>query len=95
MVCGKTISISLYKDGKYSSGHYFGEFEASVGNGCWIKSGKIKLGKNKYDIVKWTGKKKRIGYWECNNCFERASHLCWLEEQIEKFYGKRCLDFEK
>lgn len=53
-----------------------------------------RLLRRQVDIVKWTGKEKEVEYWECNKCYEEAMHENWLEEMIERLYGKRCKDYE-
>lgn len=93
LVCGKAMRIKFDRKGHYSRGHYFGEFELPVGKGEWKETGSAKIGKSKYPVVKWTGKKK-VEYWECNECFEEALHETWLEEKIEELFGKRCKDRE-
>ncbi len=66
--CGKYINITL--DGnKYSNGNYFGKFESPIGPGKYKKVGTTKIGRKKFDLVRWTGKQKKIEYWECNKCF--------------------------
>jgi len=92
-VCGKAINITL-QGKKYSNGHYFGKIKLPVGKGENKKVGVFKSGKHKFDVVKWTGKHKELEYWECNKCFEEASHESWLEEKIEKLFGKKCKDYE-
>jgi len=92
-VCGRVINITLLGR-KYNSGHYFGKAKLPVGNGEHKKIGVFKSGKHKFDVVKWTGKEKGIEYWECNKCFEESSHECWLEEKIEKLFGKKCKEHE-
>lgn len=71
IVCGKKIIIKVDEKGKYDNGHFFGEVELPIEDtGKWKKVGKIKISENEYDVVDWTGKKKSIEYWECNECFE-------------------------
>lgn len=95
LVCGKKIYATVFANGKYTSGHYFGRLDVPIeGTGEYVKTGTTKVGKLKADVVKWTGKKKKVEYWECDSCFEEAGHECWLEEKIEKLFGKRCKDFE-
>ncbi|MEK6888384.1 MAG: hypothetical protein AABX14_05560 [Candidatus Aenigmatarchaeota archaeon] len=93
LVCGKSINI-VVKNREYSGGNYFGEIKLPVKPGEYKKVGTTKIGRTKADVVKWTGKEKKIEYWECNKCFEDASHECWLEEKIEKLFGKRCKKYE-
>ena len=88
--------MKVYVDGHYSRGAYFGRFKLPIkGTGKYEKVGTSKLGKLKVDVVKWAGKEKEVEYWECNSCFEEAMHECWLEELLEKLYGKKCRDYEK
>lgn len=95
LVCGKNIHVAIYRNGSYSNGHYFGVLKLPIkGTGKYIKTGSIRIGRRKVDVVKWSGKEKELEYWECNSCFEQAMHECWLEERIEKLFGKRCRDFE-
>lgn len=94
-ICGKKISVKLYGK-KYSGAHYFGKIEVPVkGTGEYKKISTLKMGRKSYPVVKWTGKKKYFEYWECEGCFDEAVHMCWLEETIEKFFGKKCKDYEK
>jgi len=90
LVCGKHMRINLWKNGKYDEGHYFGKVEVPVGKGEYRKVGARKLGENEIGIVKWSGKKAKIEYWECNDCFKEAGFECWLEERIEKIFGEKC-----
>lgn len=94
--CGKKIKINILdKKGHYDNGHYFGKMKLPIGKGKYKKIGTDKLFNKKVDIVKWTGKEKEVEYWECNKCYEEAMHENWLEEMIEKLFGKRCKDFNK
>ena len=96
LVCGKRISIIRYKDGHYKNAQYFGKMKIPIKDtGEYKKVGTTKLFKKKIDVVKWTGKEKETEYWECNSCFEETQHESWLEETIEKLYGKKCKDYEK
>ena len=96
VVCGKNIRITLYEDRHYRNGHFFGRLKVPIkGTGEYKKVGISKLLGKKIDVVKWTGKEKEAEYWECNSCFEEAMHEAWLEEIIEKLYGKRCPDYQK
>lgn len=95
VVCGKTIYTTVFRGGHYSRGHYFGTLRVPIdGTGEYKKTGSMQFGKKKFGVVKWTGKEKELEYWECNACFEEASHDCWLEEKIEKLVGERCKEFE-
>lgn len=89
-VCNSSFTIRLYPDGRYIGGHYFFTTTLSEGKGRYEKVGRV----IKHDIVRWTGKKKRAEYWECNGCFDKGSHESWLEEMIEELYGKKCKDYE-
>lgn len=96
LVCGKRMSIIVNKDRHYHGGHYFNKLKIPIkGTGKYRKVGKTKLGKLMVDVVKWTGKEKEIEYWECNKCYEEASHEGWLEEILEKLFGKKCREYEK
>lgn len=96
LVCGKKINITLYEDKHYTGGHYFGTLKVHVnGTGEYKKVGIDKLFGKKVNIVEWTGKEKEMEYWECNLCYEEAMYEYWLENMIEKLYGKRCSDYEK
>ena len=95
VVCGKRIRIKVGKKGRYDKGHYFGKMKVPVkGTGEWKKVGKTKIGRHAIDVVDWTGKENEVEYWECSDCFDEAAHECWLEEKIEKLYGKRCKKYE-
>ena len=93
LVCGKKINVVL-QGRKYTDGHYFGKFKLPIKPGEYKKIRVAKFGKTKFDVVKWTGKEKEIEYWECDKCFEEASHEAWLEEKIEKLYDKKCKEYE-
>lgn len=96
IVCGKRIIITIYQDGHYTNGHYFKKLKIPIeGTGEYKKVGTTKLLGKKYNVVKWTGREKEIEDWECNKCYEEAMHEDWLDQTIEKLYGKRCPDFEK
>jgi len=95
LVCGKRIRVTLYADRHYRNGHYFATIKFPVGKGEYKKIGTSTLFGKKVDIVKWTGKEKEVEYWECNICYDEASRESWLEELIEKLYGKKCRDYEK
>ena len=96
IVCGKRVGIILYQDGHCVNAKYFGKLKLPIkGTGEYKKKGNIKIGNKKYNVVNWTGKEREIEYWECNSCFEEAMHENWLEETLEKLYGKKCKDFEK
>jgi len=96
LVCGKRIIITFYPDGHYRGGYYFGILHLPIkGTGEYKKTGTCNIGKDKFDVVKWTGKKENLEYWECNTCYNESMCKCWLEEKIETVYGKRCTDFAK
>lgn len=94
-VCGKKLIITSYLDGHYKGGHYFNKMKIPVGKGEYKKVGTTKLGKEKINVVKWTGKEIEREYWECESCFDEAAHEWWLEEILEKLYGEKCPDYEK
>ena len=89
------MRIKLGKDEKYNKGHYFGKIEVPVGKGKYKKAGICRLGKNEIGVVKWLGKKAKIEYWECDDCFKEAEFECWLEEKIEKIFGEKCKTIEQ
>ncbi len=93
LACGAKINLVL-KNKIYTGGHYFGKFKLPIKPGEYKKIKTAKFGKSKFDVVKWTGKEKEVEYWECNKCFEEASHECWLEKKIEKLCGKKCKEYE-
>ena len=95
LVCGKRIRIILYKDGFYRNGHYFRKMKIPIGQDGYKKIKTTRLFGKNIDVVKWTGKEKEIEYWECNKCYEEAMYESWLEEIIEKLYGKKCPGYEK
>ena len=96
LACGKRITIAVYRDGYCRNGHYFGRLRLPIkGTGEYKNVGTTKIGRKRVNIVKWTGKEKEVEYWECNSCYEEAMYECWLEQTIEKLYGKRCSDYEK
>lgn len=68
-VCGKKLEITVYDNGEYGGGYYFGEIEIPVeGTGEYKK-----VGYNREldaEIMKWTGKNKKVEYWECENCYK-------------------------
>lgn len=95
LICGKSFSTTIYKGGKYSNGHYFCTLKIPVeGTGEYKKRGTTRIARKKFGVVKWAGEKREVDYWECNECFEEAGHEYWLEEKIEKLFGKRCPDYE-
>ena len=93
LVCGARINVALHKR-KYCGGHYFGRFKIPLKPGKYKKVGTTKIGKSKVDVVNWIGKEKEMEYWECDKCFEEASHECWLEEKTEKLFGAKCKEYE-
>ncbi len=93
-ICLKKMKNKLEKDDKYDNGHYFGRVKFPVGKGEYKKIKSTKTRQKEFPVAKWTGKKKEFEYWECNKCFEEASHELWLEEKIEKLFGKGCKDYE-
>ena len=94
LVCGKKIRVIVYKDKFYTGAHYFRKMKIPIGPGEYKKVKTTKLFGKKINVVKWVGKEKNIEYWECNKCYEEALHEDWLEEIIEKLYGKKCPDYE-
>jgi len=95
-ICGKRMKITVYEDGYYRNGHYFGKLKLPIkGTGKYKKTGTSQIFGKKIDVVEWNGKEKEIEYWECDACYEESGHEEWLEQIIEKLYGKRCPDYEK
>ena len=69
-VCGEKLSIKINRrTGKYFGGHYFGPIKVPYGAGERVKVGEFKLGRKRYDVVKWTGNEKKVELWECNKCY--------------------------
>lgn len=64
------------------------------GTGEYKQVGTSKLLEKKVPVVKWTGKEKKVEYWECNLCYGAAMREDWLEKRVELWYGERCPDFE-
>jgi len=74
LVCGRTMNVILYQDGKYRGGHYFGklplfrkkEWKASLAAG----TKKSRLGDIVVNVLKKDPKPyKHVEYWECPKCF--------------------------
>lgn len=93
--CGKQLKIKVYPDKHYHGGHYFSTLNVPVGKGEYKEVSKSKLFGKKVSVVKWTGKNKKVEHWECNKCFKEAEYESWLEEKIEKLFGKKCPNYEK
>lgn len=70
VICGKFLEIKVGKKGHYNKGHYFGRMKLPVGKGTYKKIGETKIGNKKFGVVKWTGREKKIEYWECDKCFK-------------------------
>ena len=71
VICGKQIIVEVKENGRYKNGHYFGKMNLPVKNtGIYKKVGTTKLLGRKSDVVKWSGLKKEIEYWECNKCYK-------------------------
>ena len=69
IVCGKKMKIHLFKNHSYNNGYYFGVVEIPVGKGKYKKITTAREDKKEFDVAEWTGKKKRIEYWECVKCY--------------------------
>lgn len=74
-VCGKSLEIIVKKnektgENKYSGGHYIGRVKLPFGEGQYIKT-KEKIFEEKRYVYRWTGKEKKIEYWECNSCYKK------------------------
>lgn len=69
LICGKRIQIKIFKGGQYFPHHYFGKPSFAIkGTGQYVKSGTFTFLGKKHDVVKWTGKSKKVEYWECERC---------------------------
>jgi rRNA pseudouridine-1189 N-methylase Emg1 (Nep1/Mra1 family) len=77
IICGRKLDIKLSKENKIPRNfYYFGRMKLPMGKGRWKKVGETTLLKpiqEKTDILKWTGKKKEIEYWECGKCFRNEN----------------------
>lgn len=69
-VCGKKLEILVDSEGRISGGVYFGKIDIPYGRGRWIKVGASRILGYKSDIVEWTGKARKVEYWECRKCYE-------------------------
>lgn len=72
VVCGKKIKMKMDDRGHYDNGYYFGRFKLPIGKGEYKKVETSEICGGKHDVVKWTGKEKKVEYWECNACFNDA-----------------------
>lgn len=72
LVCGNKIKIKLDEKRHYDNGHYFGKMELPVGKGEYKKIGTSKIFGKKIDVAEWTGKKEKVEYWECNECYKQG-----------------------
>lgn len=73
VICGKSIKIRVDEKGKYDNGNYFGIMNVPIkGTGHYKKTGTSRLFGRKVSVVKWTGKEKKVEYWECNECYKEA-----------------------
>lgn len=72
LLCGKRATIILVKKKMPKGAHYFGTIPLPVGKGEYKQTGKFKIGKHSYPVVKWTGAEKIVEYWECNKCYSRS-----------------------
>ncbi len=72
LVCGKKFNVEIDPKKWDKEGVYFGIIKFPVGKGKNVRVGEIKFGKHRFPVVKWTGKKKRVEYWECRSCFKSA-----------------------
>jgi len=65
--CGQTLEITVFEDGSYEGGHYFGEFTVpeEETDGEYEKTGEFRG----HDVVEWTGEQESYEYWECDSCF--------------------------
>ncbi|KXB05491.1 hypothetical protein AKJ51_04990 [candidate division MSBL1 archaeon SCGC-AAA382A20] len=59
--------------GERQGKHYFGTIEIPRGKGEHIKVGETTFGdvlNTPMDVVKWTGEKEQVEYFECEKCFK-------------------------
>ena len=95
-VCGESIRIKVYPDKHHHPHYYYGKIKLPIkGTGEYKEIETTKIGRHKIKVVKWTGKEKEVEDWECNDCYEEAMHEDWLEQLLEKLYGKKCKEYEK
>lgn len=69
LICGKRLSVTIYKDRHYTGAHYFNKIKVPIGKGEYKKIRMGKLFGRSYTVVEWTGKEREVEYWECNACF--------------------------
>ena len=95
LVCGKKISVTVYRDRRYRNGHYFGVVAFPInGSGEYKRLRTSRLAGKRITIAKWTGKERKVEYWECDACYNESAHESWLEAMLEDLYGRRCPDYE-
>ena len=76
VVCGKNANISVYADGKYRGGHYFGKILLHTKK-AWseaIRAGthEVKMGGSIWKVMNKDPKPyKYAEYWECPKCYWR------------------------
>jgi hypothetical protein len=68
-VCGKNIEAKVDDSGKIYGGYYYGKIELPFGRGKYVKVGTSRLFGMRADVVEWTGKTRKVEYWECNRCY--------------------------
>jgi len=52
----------------HSNDFHYGKISVPVGRGENVKVGTTTLLGKKVNIVRWTGKEKKVEYWECEKC---------------------------
>ena len=79
--CGKTVQITVYEDGTYEGGHYFGDWTEpdEESEGEFEKTGEWEG----FDVVKWTGKEVSYEYWLCEDCYADDEEGLLSEEEAE------------
>ena len=65
-VCGRELRITVYEDGRYDGGHYFGKIP--VPKGAVVSEWKEKIGELEITVVEHESYEK-VEYWECDECY--------------------------
>lgn len=60
--CGRKIRITVYPDGHYRGGQYYGRVSVPVGSGETKKIGTMRISSMKVPVVRWTGEKIETEY---------------------------------
>ncbi|MFH0970437.1 MAG: hypothetical protein V1776_03175 [Candidatus Diapherotrites archaeon] len=73
LICGKWMWVRLTKSGHYDKGHFFSKLKFPIeGTGEHVKVGTFRMGGKSHNVVRWTGKVRKVEYWECNKCFDEG-----------------------